>query len=70
MKSHPFTDSDDRDSHAGRRVGRTPKYLHSPKTFDIGVATPLTGPAAHIGMNMKNAVLMAIEDQNVREGSG
>jgi branched-chain amino acid transport system substrate-binding protein len=40
----------------------------SPKTFDIGVATPLTGPAAHIGMNMKNAVLMAIEDQNAQGG--
>jgi len=39
-----------------------------PKTLDIGVATPLTGPAAHIGMNMKNAILMAIEDQNAQGG--
>ena len=40
----------------------------SPKTLDIGVATPLTGPAAHIGTNMKNAILMAIEDQNAQGG--
>jgi ABC-type branched-subunit amino acid transport system substrate-binding protein len=38
------------------------------KTLDIGIATPLTGPAAHIGMNMKNALLMAIEDQNAQGG--
>ena len=25
------------------------------KMLDIGIATPLTGPAAHIGTNMKNA---------------
>ncbi len=39
-----------------------------PKTLDIGIATPLTGPAAHIGTNMKNALLMAIEDQNAQGG--
>jgi len=40
----------------------------TPKTFDIGIATPLTGPAAHIGTNMKNAIMMAIEDQNAQGG--
>ncbi|HUL32098.1 MAG TPA: ABC transporter substrate-binding protein [Thermodesulfobacteriota bacterium] len=39
-----------------------------PKTLDIGIATPLTGPAAHLGINMKNAALMAIEDQNAQGG--
>jgi ABC-type branched-subunit amino acid transport system substrate-binding protein len=39
-----------------------------PKTLDIGIATPLTGPAAHLGAHMKNAALMAIEDQNAQGG--
>jgi branched-chain amino acid transport system substrate-binding protein len=39
-----------------------------PKTLDIGIATPLTGPAAHLGTNMRNAALMAIEDQNAQGG--
>jgi branched-chain amino acid transport system substrate-binding protein len=39
-----------------------------PKSLDIGIATPLTGPAAHIGTNMRNALLMAIEDQNAQGG--
>ncbi len=39
-----------------------------PKTLDIGIATPLTGPSAHLGTNMQNAVLMAIEDQNNQGG--
>ena len=40
----------------------------SPKTLDIGIATPLTGPAAHLGTNMRNGALMAIEDQNAQGG--
>jgi len=40
----------------------------SPKRLDIGIATPLTGPAAHIGTNTKNAALMAIDDQNAQGG--
>ena len=32
----------------------------SAKTFDIGIATPLTGPAAHLGTMIKNGILMAI----------
>jgi branched-chain amino acid transport system substrate-binding protein len=40
----------------------------SPKTLDIGIATPLTGPAAHLGTNIKNAALMAIDDQNAKGG--
>ena len=38
------------------------------KTLDIGIATPLTGPAAHLGTNIKNAALMAIDDQNAQGG--
>ncbi len=40
----------------------------SPKTLDIGIATPLTGPAAHLGNNIKNAALIAIDDQNAQGG--
>ena len=39
-----------------------------PKTLDIGVATPLTGTAAHHGTMMQNGILMAIEDQNEEGG--
>ncbi len=38
------------------------------KTMDIGIATPLTGPAAHLGTNMQNAALIAIDDQNKQGG--
>ncbi len=38
------------------------------KTLDIGIATPLTGPAAHLGEHIKNAALLAIDDQNARGG--
>jgi len=38
------------------------------KTLDVGIATPLTGPAAHLGTNIKNAALMAIDDQNAKGG--
>ncbi len=40
----------------------------SGKTLDVGIATPLTGPAAHLGTNIKNAALMAVDDQNVQGG--
>jgi branched-chain amino acid transport system substrate-binding protein len=40
----------------------------SPKTLDIGIATPLTGPAAHLGTNIKNGALFAIDDQNAQGG--
>jgi len=40
----------------------------SPKMLDIGIATPLTGPAAHLGTNIKNAALIAIDDQNAQGG--
>ena len=40
----------------------------SRKTLDIGIATPLTGPAAHLGTNIKNAALIAIDDQNAQGG--
>ncbi len=45
-------------------------YVHaaSPKQLDIGIATPLTGPAAHLGMSIRNAALLAIEDQNAQGG--
>lgn len=38
------------------------------KMLDVGIATPLTGPAAHLGENIKNAALMAIDDQNAQGG--
>ena len=39
-----------------------------PKTLDIGIVTPLTGPAASLGTNMQNAILLAIDDQNNQGG--
>ncbi len=39
-----------------------------PKTLDIGIVTPLTGPAASLGTNMQNAILLAIDDQNNQVG--
>ncbi len=35
-----------------------------PKTLDIAVLCPLTGPAADLGTNIQNAILLAIDDQN------
>ncbi len=35
-----------------------------PKTLDIGIMVPLTGPAANLGTNIQNAILLAIDDQN------
>ena len=40
----------------------------SQKILDIGIETPLTGPAAHLGTNMKNAAVLAMDDQNARGG--
>ena len=40
----------------------------APKTLDIGVATPLTGPAANLGTNIQNAILLTIDDQNAQGG--
>ena len=39
-----------------------------PKTLDVGIALPLTGPAAHLGTDVRNAALIAIEDQNAQGG--
>lgn len=39
-----------------------------PKTLDIGVASPLTGPKAFLGKQTCNAILMAIDDQNAKGG--
>ena len=33
-------------------------------TVKIGVASPLTGPQAHIGIDIRNGVQLAIEDAN------
>ena len=38
------------------------------ETLDIGVVTPLTGPPAHLGTNIKNSILLAIDDQNKQGG--
>ena len=35
-----------------------------PKTLDIAVLAPLTGPAADLGTKIHNAILLAIDDQN------
>ncbi len=37
-------------------------------TLDIGIATPLTGPTADLGANMRNAALLAIKHQNDQGG--
>lgn len=38
------------------------------KTLNFGIATPLTGGAAHIGVALQNGALMAVEDQNAQGG--
>lgn len=38
------------------------------KTLDIGIATPLTGPAGNVGSNFRNGVLLAVEHQNAKGG--
>lgn len=47
-----------------KTVPATAPTAEPPKTLDIGVVTPLTGPAASLGTNMQNAILLAIDDQN------
>jgi branched-chain amino acid transport system substrate-binding protein len=47
-------------------TGPTP--VTEAKTLNIGVASPLTGPAAMLGTNMQNASLIAIDDQNKQGG--
>ena len=37
-------------------------------TMNIGITTPLTGPMGPFGTQMKNAALLAIEDQNSKGG--
>ncbi len=37
-------------------------------TLDIGISTPLTGPVAELGTQIKNTTLLAIEDQNAKGG--
>jgi ABC-type branched-subunit amino acid transport system substrate-binding protein len=39
-----------------------------PKTLDIGIAMPLTGPAADLGTDVRNTALIAIDDQNAQGG--
>ncbi len=45
-----------------------PQKAYASRTFDIGIATPLTGPAAHLGTMIKNGILMAIEEKNNKGG--
>jgi ABC-type branched-subunit amino acid transport system substrate-binding protein len=40
----------------------------APKTLEVGIATPLSGPAGNLGANYQNAVLLAIENQNKEGG--
>ena len=39
-----------------------------PKTLDIGIATPLTGDLAFVGITLKDGTLLAIDDQNKQGG--
>jgi ABC-type branched-subunit amino acid transport system substrate-binding protein len=43
-------------------------WSESPKTLDIGIATPLTGPAANVGSNYRNGVLLAVDAWNAKGG--
>jgi branched-chain amino acid transport system substrate-binding protein len=43
-------------------------WAQAQKSFDVGVATPLTGPAANVGANFRNAVQLAAENQNAQGG--
>ena len=43
-------------------------WAQAPKTLTMGIATPLTGPAANVGANYRNAVLLAMEHQNAKGG--
>ena len=45
-----------------------PGWAQAPMTLNIGIITPLTGPAANVGANYRNAVLLAIENQNAKGG--
>ena len=45
-----------------------PPMSAPPKTLDIGLATPLTGVVAWLGINVQNAALLAIDDQNEQGG--
>jgi branched-chain amino acid transport system substrate-binding protein len=46
----------------------TPSAPTPQAALDFGVVSPLTGPMADLGTNMKNGILMAIEDQNQEGG--
>jgi len=39
-----------------------------PKTLDIGIIAPLTGPSAFIGTEMQNGILLAMDVQNEQGG--
>jgi branched-chain amino acid transport system substrate-binding protein len=43
-------------------------WAQKPSSLDIGIATPLTGPAAFLGNQVSNAVLLAIDNQNAQGG--
>ena len=45
-----------------------PGWAQNAGKLDIGVATPLTGPAANVGGNFRNAVVLAAENQNAQGG--
>ncbi len=45
-----------------------PSMATAPKTLNIGIATPLTGPMAFVGTQIQNAALLAIDDQNAQGG--
>jgi len=45
-----------------------PPTATPPRALDIGVATPLTGPMAFVGTQIRNAVVLAMDDQNDQGG--
>jgi branched-chain amino acid transport system substrate-binding protein len=53
---------------AGLMFGGYAATAAEPKTLEIGIATPLSGPVGNLGANYQNAVLLAMENQNKQGG--
>jgi ABC-type branched-subunit amino acid transport system substrate-binding protein len=52
----------------GLMLGGSGNVAAAPKTLEVGIATPLSGPVGFLGANYQNAVLLAIENQNKKGG--
>src|SRR5688572_25831146 len=51
---------------APKPKAEAPKPVAETTTVRIGAAAPLTGPQAHIGIDIRNGVQLAIEDLNAK----